>query len=170
MAEEVTFSVSVNLQKLGSKDTIAKNVIRKLKTSYTWFDVFDIVTEQIETIPKACIENFEKLSSISVSPRSQAAPLEVYHPDGYDQLSVLTDFDKALKYVTIDVKVPQDNDQCCLEKDSGHSAATPNAFDLLMKSRSQSHRLPAKISTEKERFTGLFVYLTIIIYQTVIQG
>ena len=64
-------------------------------------DLFEEVTQQIDEnpdIPSSIWNDFEKLVSISVSLSQNE---EQFHPDPYDIIKTLHEFDKSLKYVTI---------------------------------------------------------------------
>ena len=104
----VTFCVTVILKRGSEEKTVARNFIRKFSTGDSWFDVFDITTDDMEddVLPRSCFDNFEKQSTITVSskPSSTLSISEQYSPNAYDKISVLTDFDKTLKYVTIEIR------------------------------------------------------------------
>lgn len=52
---------------------------------------------------------------------------EIFHPDPYDCMSVWTDFDKKLKYVTIKVNVTK-----CHPDTETQPHSSESAFDMLM--------------------------------------
>ena len=106
MLEEITFCVTVNLRKGDSKTTVVHNSIRKFSNRDTWFDIFDVVTENDESIPKCCFDNFEKLSTITVSSKPTGSGFKRFTPKAYYEISVLINFDTTLKYVIITVIDP----------------------------------------------------------------
>ena len=71
----------------------------------------------------------------------------VYYPDPYDEIKTLTDFDKTLRYVKIQVINPESNNPANVETSDLQSK---NAFSLLMSSRTQM-----KKNLDKERHTGI---------------
>jgi len=83
---QITFCVSVNLKKGDTKSSVISNAIRKFSTQHTWYDVFDICTENDESIPKNCFDNFEKLSTVSVSSKLSASAMEQYRPKAFKQI------------------------------------------------------------------------------------
>ena len=155
MYEEITFCVSVNLRIGDTITTVVQNSIRKFSYQDTWFDIFDVTTENDDSIPKCCFDNFEKLSSITVSSKPTGSGIEQYSPNAYDKISVLIDFDKNLKYVTINITDPRKDAE---QSTSSATSGTQNAFSILMETGNQKKHLPNKISAEKERFTGSMVY------------
>ena len=56
---QITFCVTVNLRGSDTKKTVINNSIRKFSVNeHTWFDVFDIATEDVldNLIPKSCFD------------------------------------------------------------------------------------------------------------------
>lgn len=158
----VTFCVTVNLKRGNKKQAAVTNSIRKFSNTYTWYDVFDIATEAVpdDLLPKSCFDNFEKLSAISVSSRPSDCLVDKFTPNSYDKIFVLTDFDKSLKYVTIEIDVTK---ACSENEQSSSSTGSKNAFSILMQT-SQKKRPPSKICVDKERFTGLFKPLEYLLF------
>lgn len=147
--DSVTFSVSVKF--LDRHDDskpekyVVKNVITRFQKSDTWFDVFEIVTEDI-AIPKSVDETFEKIAKVKVS-KTQST--ETFTANPYDQVSVITDFDSSMKYVLIEI----DNTEADAKVHPPTSPeAESSAFDVLM---SATPRVKAsKIPQDKPRFSG----------------
>lgn len=147
--ERVTFAVTV-IEKKGPETIFhARNSIRKFSTNESWFDVFSALTENVAIDPEID-EHFEKIASVQVS--SNLENPTQFSPDTYDKISVLYDFDKTLKYVTITIKTtPQQEEQCS----ASAPALQANAFDILMRT-DPILKKPSKIPTDKPRFNGMF--------------
>ena len=145
----VVFSVSVLLKKGDSSRNIVRNSIRKTSTKNSWYDLFEEVTQQIDEspdIPSSVWTDFEKHASISVSSSQNG---EQFHPDPYDIIKTLHEFDKSLKYVTIQIEHPDKDKQ-----ESNTSGADRTVNDVLMLAQTLKKQ-PSKIDPEKERFTGI---------------
>jgi hypothetical protein len=144
--------VTINLLDINdnSSKTLIKNAIRKYKTNYTWFDVFDEF-ENLQ-LPKEIYENFEKHARIVVSSKSTAC--ETFDADPYDSISVLTDFDPTLKFVTINVK---EIDHSTINEEGSESEAGKNVFQVMMAASFQ-RRKPPTIKDTAPKFTGLNNY------------
>ena len=100
----VTFSVSVLIEKDKNSTKIIQNAIRKTSVRSSWYDLFEAVTENVTESPEfpgTIWENFEKNAKIVVSTTPNGEP---YHPDPYDVIKTLTDFNQDLKFVNIIVK------------------------------------------------------------------
>lgn len=159
-ADVVTFSVTVNQVCSDGKEikTMVKNAIRQFSKYDTWFRVFRVVTEN-KGIPNEVDEHFEKSSTIVVSrkPPDSAGSDEHFTADAYDQLKILSDFDKHLKYVTISVTFDQPKRQEELQE-GVPPQSTINAHDVLMGAASWAPKaMPKKVPTDKPRFTGMSV-------------
>ena len=131
MYEEITFCVSVNLRKGDTKTTVVQNSIRKFSYQDTWFHIFDVTTENNDSILKCCFDNFEKLPSITVSSKPTCSGIEQYSPNAHDKISVLIDSDISLKNVTINIIDPSKN------AEQPSSSGTQNVFSILMQTGNQ---------------------------------
>ena len=62
-ASRVTLSVTVNLKgSKGMRQTVVDNAIRQFSPNDTWFDVYDVVTEDVsDKIPEKVDETFENV-------------------------------------------------------------------------------------------------------------
>lgn len=116
-----TFSVTVHLSQNGKiAKTITNNVIKQIKTSDTWEDLFwDVVDDRPDSdLPSDIEDIFQKAVSVCVSPSSSG---ERYHPgDTTEMISILHNFDPKLKYVLfiIDVTKSQPKPETNLGKDA----------------------------------------------------
>ena len=75
----------------------------------SWYVLFDEVTGYIDESPditSSVWNDFEKHASVSVSLTQNG---EQYHPDPYDIIKTLNDFDKSLRYVTIQIDQPSED-------------------------------------------------------------
>ena len=145
---DAIFSVKVLLKKGDSLKRIVKNTIRKTSTKSSWYDLFDEVTGHIDEspdIPNSVWNDFEKHATISVSSSQNG---EQYHPDPYDIIKTLHDFDKSLRYVTIEIDHPDEP----ASKQENTSVRSVN--EVLMSSQTLTKQ-PSKLDPEKERFTGI---------------
>ena len=99
-ADEITFSVSILTVQGDERKFKCKNVIKRFYTDETWFDVYCDVTS--DGVSHEIDKNFEKIAKIEVS----TSPTDIvkYNADPYDEISVLSEFDRALKHVTITLK------------------------------------------------------------------
>ena len=143
----VSFSVTIALKTGKNEQTVAKNSIRKTLTTNTWYDLFEAVTENVPEspdFPGSIWNDFEKNSSVAVSAAQAGEP---YYPDPYDEIKTLTDFDKTLRYVKIQVINPESNTPANVETSDLQSK---NAFSLLMSSRTQKKK-PEKMDKERHR-------------------
>ena len=112
----VTFSVTIALKTGKNEQTVVKNSIRKTLTANTWYDLFEAAKENVPEspdFPGSIWNDFEKNSSDSVAVSSAQAG-EPYYPDPYNEIQTLTDFDKTLRYVKIQVinQESQQSSQC----------------------------------------------------------
>ena len=151
----VTFSVSVLIEKDKNSTKIIQNAIRKTSVRSSWYDLFEAVTENVTESPEfpgTIWENFEKNAKIVVSTTPNGEP---YHPDPYDVIKTLTDFNQDLKFVNIIVKHPSLHD---LPNDTDTCTPTRNVNDVLMEAQLKKKE-PKKIPcVEGERFTGNIKY------------
>ena len=80
----------------------------------------------------------------------------MHHACPYDQISVLTNFDQYLKYVTIDVDCKGLEVHGEAEASTSSAGLHRNAFELLMQ---PTTRPAPKYSVDKPRFTGTYMYI-----------
>ncbi|XP_048753853.2 uncharacterized protein LOC125665239 [Ostrea edulis] len=111
----------------------------------TWNEVLNDLTADGD-------HNIDKLDEVTVTVSDKLANGVTFEPDFEEQIQVVHNFDKKLKYVQFDVirdLEPNNN------VPKGQNPPTcPTAFDVLMRKSSTLTKLPQKIDEASPRFTG----------------
>ena len=97
-----------------------------------------------DVLPRLCYDNFEKLSAVSVSATPHG---EQFNVDPYEKIHILSDFDTSLKYVTINLKIEDiNNNRKCEQQD---------AMAVLMAAITAT-KLAKPLDINRARFTGRY--------------
>ncbi|XP_055997718.1 uncharacterized protein LOC125665866 [Ostrea edulis] len=150
-------------------DRIALSSTVKIKYKHT-SKVVPIIVNRLYSFSKHCTwnevlndltadgdHNIDKLDEVTVTVSDKLANGVTFEPDFEEQIQVVHNFDKKLKYVQFDVirdLEPNNN------VPKGQNPPTcPTAFDVLMRKSSTLTKLPQKIDEASPRFTGSQLYI-----------
>ncbi|XP_056012384.1 uncharacterized protein LOC125679681 [Ostrea edulis] len=145
-------------------DRIALSSTVKIKYKHT-SKVVPIIVNRLYSFSKHCTwnevlndltadgdHNIDKLDEVTVTVSDKLANGVTFEPDFEEQIQVVHNFDKKLKYVQFDVirdLEPNNN------VPKGQNLPTcPTAFDVLMRKSSTLTKLPQKIDEASPRFTA----------------
>lgn len=152
MGDKIALSSSVRIKyKDASKVLpIVVNRLYSFSKRCTWNDVLnDLTTDDGH--------NIDKLDEVTVSVSDKMANGVTFEPDFAEEIRVVHDFDKRLKYVQFDIirDAPPSNDK----NNNQTNSNAQNAFDVLMrKANTQANsKVPSKLDETAPRFTGKYV-------------
>ena len=141
-----TLCISISMN---NKSNICSNKLYEYTYDYTWQDIFSDVVDSLDD------DDFQphKTDEVSVSVTDKLSGTVVFHPDMLEEIRVVRNFDKHLKYCTFKIRRSETTMSADIPPKTTQSCEK-SAFDMLM--AVPEKKPPALKSAEAERFTGTF--------------
>ena len=147
-SSDITFCANISLQykdKL-EKQNILKNRIYSFNSSDTWNDILYELLNETDS-------NIDKCDTVEISVSKSLNGGELFHPDCEEEIHILYEFNKNLKYVNF-IITKEFCPESRTEIDNGAcSSSKENAFEIMMSSTQKIEKQPRP--KEGLRLTGL---------------
>jgi hypothetical protein len=151
MERRITFSSTIRLKyKQNTKVTpIVVNRLYSFPSRYTWSEV----VHELTTDNEKDSFHIDKLDEVCITVSDKVSNGIQFEPDLEEEIRVVHDFDKRLKYVIFDIMRDWPS---TFDKSGDENNNTTNAFDIMMKNRRENVKFASKLDENAPRFNGKF--------------